>query len=63
MEEKMKGLDTLVEGIATYCSDNGIEYIFAATAENGKHSRIAHNILTNAILKETSKVVKTLIGK
>lgn len=61
MEEKMNGLDKLIEGIGSYCTDNGIEYIFAASAENGKHMRIAHNTIANTILKETSKVIQGLI--
>ena len=63
MEEKMKGLEKLIEGVAEYCTENKIEYVFAAVAENGKHVRIAHNTLANTILKESSKVIQALIGK
>jgi hypothetical protein len=61
MEEKMNGLQEMVKGIDTYCNDNKIEYVFAAIAEEGKHSLISHNIITNAILKEAAKVIQTIV--
>jgi len=63
MEEKMNGLDEMVEKVGAYCNDNGIEYIFAAVAEGGKYTKLAHNTIANTILKESSKVMRTLIGK
>lgn len=61
MEEKMKGLDPIISEVDTYCNENGIEYLFAAVAEGGKYTKISHNTIANAILKEAAKVVKTLI--
>lgn len=63
MDEKMKELETMVEGISEFCGENKIEYIFAAVAEEGKHQLISHSTLANTILKESAKVVQTLIGK
>lgn len=63
MEEKMKGLDKMISEVDTYCNDNSIEYLFAATAEGGKYTKISHNTIANAILKEAAKVVQTLIKK
>ena len=63
MNEKMEGLEKLVEGVAEYCNENKIEYIFAAVAEEGKHQLISHSTLANTILKESAKIVQTLIGK
>ncbi len=63
MEEKMNGLDEIVVKIGDYCNENGIEYIFAAVAEGGKFTKLSHNTIANTILKESSKVMRTLIGK
>lgn len=63
MEEKMNGLEEMMKGVSAYCSDNKIEYIFAAVAEEGKHTLISHNTIANTVLKEASKVIQTLIGK
>jgi len=63
MKEKMESLNLLVKGVDKYCNDNGIEYLFAATAEEGKYTHISHNTITNAILKEAAKIVKTIIIK
>lgn len=63
MEEKMKGLDNLIGKVGDYCNENNIEYIFAATAENGTYVKIAHNTIANAVLKEAAKVIQTLIKK
>jgi N-acetylglucosamine kinase-like BadF-type ATPase len=61
MEEKMNGLNELINGVDTYCNDNKIEYLFAAVAEEGKHVLIKHNTVANVILKEAAKIVKTLV--
>lgn len=61
MEEKMEGLDTLISEVDTYCNDNSIEYLFAAVAEGGKYTKISHNTIANAILKEAAKVIQTLV--
>lgn len=61
MEEKMNGLDKLVSEVDTYCNENSIEYLFAAIAEGGKYTKISHNTVANAILKEAAKVVQTLV--
>ena len=61
MEEKMKGLDELVTGVDNYCNENGIEYLFAAVAEGGKYTKISHNTIANAVLKEAAKVIQTLV--
>ena len=63
MEDKMEGLEKMVEGISEYCNENKIEYVFAAVAEEGKRTLLSHNTIANAILKESAKVVQTLIGK
>ena len=63
MDEKMKELETMVEGISEFCGENKIEYIFAAVAEEGKHQLISHSTLANTILKESAKVIKALTGK
>ena len=63
MNEKMEVLETMVEGISTYCNENKIEYVFAAVAEEGKHTLLSHSTLANNILKESAKVIQTLIGK
>lgn len=63
MEEKMVGLDEMVKKVGDYCNENGIEYVFAAVAEGGKFTTISHNTIANTILKESSKVVRALIGK
>ena len=63
MEDKMKELETMVEGISECCGENKIEYIFAAVAEEGKHQLISHSTLANTILKESAKVIKALTGK
>lgn len=63
MDEKMEGLEKMVEGISEYCNENKIEYIFAAVAEEGKHTLLSHNTIVNNILKESAKVVQALIGK
>ncbi len=63
MEEKMNGLNEMVEKVGEYCNENGIEYIFAAAAEGGKHTITSHNTIANTILKESAKVMKALIGK
>lgn len=61
MDEKMNGLNKMVDKIGEYCNENKIEYIFAAVAEEGKHSLISHNTVANSILKEAAKVVQTLV--
>ena len=63
MNEKMEVLEGMVEGISTYCAENKIEYVFAAVAEEGKHTLLSHSTLANNILKESAKVIQTLIGK
>ena len=63
MNEKMEVLEGMVEGISTYCGENKIEYVFAAVAEEGKHTLLSHSTLANNILKESAKIVQTLIGK
>jgi hypothetical protein len=63
MNEKMEGLEKMIEGVSTYCNDNKIEYVFAAVAEEGKHQFVSHSALANTILKESAKVIQTLIGK
>ena len=61
MEEKMKGLDKLISGVNDYCNENGIEYLFAAVAGDGDFVKLSHNTLTNAVLKESAKVVQLLL--
>ena len=63
MNEKMEVLEKMVEGISEYCGENKIEYVFAAVAEEGKHQLVSHSTLANTILKESAKVIQTLIGK
>ena len=63
MDEKMEVLEGMVEGISTYCGENKIEYVFAAVAEEGAHTLLSHSTLANNILKESAKVIQTLIGK
>ena len=63
MEEKMKGLDTLIKEVNVYCNKNNIEYLFSAVAEGGKYVKISHNTIVNVILKEANKVIQTLIKK
>lgn len=63
MNEKMEGLEKMIEEVSTYCGENKIEYIFAAVAEEGKHQLVSHSTLANNILKESAKVIQTLIGK
>ena len=63
MDEKMKELEIMVEGISEFCGENKIEYVFAAVASEGKHQFISHSALANTILKESAKVIQTLIGK
>ena len=63
MNEKMEVLETMVGEISTYCGENKIEYIFAAVADEGKHTLLSHSTLANNILKESAKVIQTLIGK
>lgn len=63
MDEKMNGLNEMVVKVGDYCNENKIEYIFAAVAEEGKHSLISHNTISNTILKEAAKVVQTIIKK
>lgn len=63
MNDKMEGLEKMIEGVSTYCNENKIEYIFAAVADEGKHQFISHSTLANNILKESAKVVQSLIGK
>ena len=63
MNEKMEVLETMVGEISTYCGENKIEYVFAAVAEEGKHTLLSHSTLANNILKESAKVIQTLIGK
>lgn len=61
MEEKMNGLDKLVGEVDTYCTENKIEYVFAAVADGGKFVKISHNTVANTILKEAAKVIQTLV--
>lgn len=61
MEEKMNSLNEMVLKVGDYCDENNIEYIFAAVAEGGKHTIISHNTLAHAVLKEATKVIKTLV--
>lgn len=63
MNEKMEVLETMVGEISKYCGENKIEYVFAAVAEEGKHTLLSHSTLANNILKESAKVIQTLIGK
>ena len=63
MNEKMEVLEKMVGEISEYCGENKIEYIFAAVAEEGKHTLLSHSTLANNILKESAKVIQTLIGK
>lgn len=63
MEEKMNGLNEMIVKVGEYCTENGIEYIFAAVAEDGKRTIASHNTIANTILKESAKVMKALIGK
>ena len=63
MEEKMNGLETMMEGVSAYCGENKIEYVFAAVADGGKRSLVSHNMIANAVLKESAKVIKALTGK
>jgi hypothetical protein len=63
MEEKMEGLNKIFDGVKDYCEENSIEYLFAATAENGKYVKISNNSIANSVLKEAAKIVQTLIKK
>jgi hypothetical protein len=63
MEEKMEVLEGMVEGISKFCGENKIEYVFAAVADEGKHTLLSHSTLANNILKESAKIIKTLTGK
>ena len=57
MEEKM---NVLIEMVDKYCDENKIEYLLVTVAEKGKYTKISRNI-TNNILMEAEKVLKTLI--
>lgn len=62
MEENMKILELMVsEDIGNFCKEKGIEYIFAATSKDGKHSIVANNELSNLILKKAYKIIHTII--
>ena len=61
MEENMKELNQVFEGVKDYCDKNSIEYLFAAVADDGKFVKISRSTLTHTILKEAAKVLDTLI--
>jgi hypothetical protein len=59
MEEKLNELEEIVD---KFCKGNDIGYVLIATAENGKYEKLVMS-LTNGVLEEARKVLKTVLSR
>lgn len=61
MNEKMEKLEKMVKVVGDYCDENKIEYVFAATDNEGT-SRLIRNVVNNVVLKESISIIEKLVG-
>jgi hypothetical protein len=57
----MDELKKLIHDVRNYCTDNDIEYVFAAIDTNNKYTKVSTNVETNVVLKKAVDILKRLL--